>query len=375
MVWLWYRAKRGKTYIKTITPSIKALITGCPLKLVFGKKDDYLCVGVRIIDIPDSPLFISKVQYKSEEHNALIKILKEGMFQISLINEMDKLVAWGEIKISKEKAIEVLDLIKEKDSLYFGPYTKEVEYAHDCFCVSVEDTYKYKFPSAHTIPVIELETTTEKWTTIKSCFYGNQNQYSFIIDDKDEGRTFEQEIASALISVFPKTLYKNPNFKEGNKLQELTDIFTYYEKRSFLIEAKDLSVIDAGYERYKTRRISNIQKQVKKAIGQLTGAAKKFLQGNELYTVDNEKINVDRGVRPHCIVLITEFMHEGNWNEVEKLLFNAIEETGAFFHIMDLREFIELLKASSGIPEIIDYNLMQRCEWQMKSHSIHIKGK
>ena len=45
------------------------------------------------------------------------------------------------------------------------------------------------------------------------------------------------------------------------------------------------------------------------------------------------------------------------------------------FNVMDLGEFIELLKASSGRPEIIDYNLMQRFKWGMESKSIHIKGK
>jgi len=375
---LWYNTtiglKETKLIIKTITPCIKALISGCPLKLVFGKKDDYLCIGVRIFDILNSPLFISKVQYKSEEHKALIYALQEGRFDISLLNEMDKLLAWSKVTISEEKALDVLNWMQDESSLYAGTRTKKVDYAHDCFCVSVESTYKHKFPNAHTIPYIELETTIDSWNTMELYFYSDQNIYNFNIQDRDEGGTFEKEIASALTSVFPSTLYRNPKFRKGTNDKELTDILAFYKYGSFLIEAKEISIIDSSFDRSKTRRILKIQNKVKQAIKQMAGATKVFMKGTEIYTSNNEKINVNRIQPPHCIILITEFMHDGDWSEVQNLLFNAINETGAMFNIMDFGEFIELLKASSGKPEIIDYNLMQRWKCLMKNHSIHVKG-
>ena len=375
---IWYTKDIGEKetnlIIKTITTSIKALIKECPLKLVFGKKDNILCVGVRIIDIPDSPLFMSKVQFKSEEHNALIQALQNGEFNISLINEMNKLTAWGKAKISKEKASEILKYINEKPPLYIGPYTKEVEYAHDCFCVSVEEKYRYIYPNAHTIPVMEIEAISEKWNTSSIYYYDNKEDYNFIINDKNEGGTFETEIAASLASVFPSTLYKNPKVKKGNNIRELTDILAYYEERCFLIEAKDISILEVGYQSNKEKRISRTQKQVKNAIKQLTGAVRAFSENSEIYTNDNKKINVNRNIITHCIILITEFIHEGDWGDVEKLLFEAIYQTGAIFNIFDLNDFIKLLKISSGQPDIIDYHLMQRCKYMLKNNTIHIKN-
>lgn len=179
---------------------------------------------------------------------------------------------------------------------------------------------------------------------------------------------------SSLVSVFPSTLYKNPYYKkDNNKEKELTDILAFYKYGSFLIEAKDISIIKSDFDINKVRRILTIQKHLKKAIKQMTGAVKNFIEGKKIYTTNHEEINVDRTQPPHCIILITEFIHEGDWNEVEDLLFDAIDQTGAMFHIMDLGEFIELLKASSGQPEIMDYNLMQRWKTLMENHSIYVK--
>ena len=52
---LWYvsinREGENDLIIKAPTPTIKALIVGCPMQLIFGKKDSYLCIGARINDI------------------------------------------------------------------------------------------------------------------------------------------------------------------------------------------------------------------------------------------------------------------------------------------------------------------------------------
>ncbi len=376
---LWYKEtiglKQTTLVIKTITPCIKALVAGCSLKLVFGKKDNYLCIGTRIMDIPDATMFISKVQFKSEEHRALIYALQKGIFDISLINEMNKLVAWSKVAISKQKALNILKWMQTEESLYVGTHTNEVDYAHDCFCVSVESSYKREFPYAKTIPYIELETTIEDWNKIDLYSYSNNSVFKYSVEDKDEGGAFEEEIASALISVFPSTLYKNPKFKKGENEKELTDIFAFCEYANFLIEAKEISIIESNSYSGKIRRILKTRKKVKEAIKQMTGATKAIINETEIYSSNNEKININPLKQIHCIILITEFIYEGDWSEVEDLLFDAIDQTGAIFNIMDFREFIELLKASSGRPEIIDYNLRLRFEWVKDKHSICIRGK
>ena len=89
-------------------------------------------------------------------------------------------------------------------------------------------------------------------------------------------------------------------------------------------------------------------------------------KGNEIF--------VDRSIPPHCIILITELMTCGDWDKISNQLIEAIEQTGALFHLLDLREFITLLKQSSGDPKLIDYNLFERCKIFMEKKSVLIRG-
>lgn len=374
---LWYVPANGgdefALLIKAPTSSIKALLAGCPLSLVYGKKDAHLCTGVQILDMPDAPIFISGVQREAEEHSALMRALRERRFPASLFNEMDVCLAWTNVELAEEDATRVLDFIGAESHLYVGPFTKDASHSLDCFCVSVDNTQTY--PRAQSIPTVEISATPEPWRTNRFSFVGVHGYHTITIDDKDEGEMFERAVWASLESVFPLTLYKSPQVKIGEKLRELTDVFSFYTYGSFLIEAKDLSVLHAGYERDQERRTKGTQKQVKKAIAQLIGASKAFARGEAIFDANGAELYVERKKTPHCIILITDLMHWGDWSEIEALLMDAMRSTGAFFHLLDLREFIAILKGSSGKPELIDYNLMERCKLFIDKGSIHIRSQ
>lgn len=208
-----------------------------------------------------------------------------------------------------------------------------------------------------------------------SIYFINNDIYNEInIANKLEGTNFENTIWGSLESVFPTTLYKSPTVKNGEKRREFTDVFAFHKYGSFLIEAKALSVIQAGFNRNEAKRLAGIQKQVEKAIKQLVGAANAFKRGAPLFDSRGNEICVDRTIPPHCVILITELMTSGNWDSITKQLLDAIEETGALFHLLDLREFITLLKQSSGRSELIDYNLVERCKFFCQKKSVFIRG-
>ena len=50
-------------------------------------------------------------------------------------------------------------------------------------------------------------------------------------------------------------------------------------------------------------------------------------------------------------------------------------KTHGFFHLLDLRELITLLKGSSGKAELLDYNLMERCKLFAEHRSVHIRSR
>ena len=373
---LWYvptnREGENALIIKAPTPTIKALIVGCPMQLIFGKKDSYLCIGARISDMPDTPILISRAQTELQEHHSLINLMKNKNFNIFLYNEMDICVAAASAEIASDESLDFLEFIQENTSFYVGKLDDNISHAVDCFDFSIDNTRL--FPDAHKIPIIEISPVIKSWETNNIYFLHDDSCYDINISNKDEGANFEKTIWASLKSVFPSTLHKSPEVECGNKKREFTDIFAYYEYGSFIIEAKDLSVIQAGYNKNELKRVSRIQKQVDKAIKQLIGAIKNFKQGARLLDANGNEISVDRSIPPHCIVLITELMTSGNWDAITEQLLNAIDETGAYFHILDLREFITLLKQGSGEPKLIDYNLMQRCKLCMEKKSILVRG-
>lgn len=374
---LWYvPANNGEELallIKAPTSSIKALIAGCPLKLMFSKQDSYICIGVRILDTPDSPVIISGIQKEAEEHSALARFLRERFIPVFMYNEMDVCLAWTTLKLTEKDAVYILDCLGAESQWYTGPFSKVTSYILDCFCFSSGITAPY--PNAQQIPIIETDTELEKWKIVTNIICGVDGHEEIVIDNRDEGQTFERVIWASLESIFPTTLHKNPRVKNGEKLRELTDVFSFYNFGCFLIEAKDLSVLNAGYDRNQARRIAGIQKQVKKAISQLIGASKRFMCGNDIFASDGTKLYIERNNPPHCIVLITELMCCGEWTEIVDQLIEAMQETGAFFHLLDLQELIMLLKASSGRAELFDYNLMQRCKFFVEKRSVFIKSR
>ena len=364
--------KETALLIKVPTPSLKTMIAGCAIKLIYGKKDNFLCIGISIEDVPGAALLISHAQIVSEEHWALLESVKQKTFPIFLFNEMDICMASTKLFISDEDSLKLLEFIGDTESLYTGSTNDSVSFAVDCFIHSIDKTKK--FSNAHEIAIIEIIPEISEWKTFNIYYLSSESANRINITEKKEGANFESTIWSRLTSVFPERLYKNPHVQNGNKRREFTDVFAHYKYGSFLIETKDLSVFQSGYNRESERRVKGIKDQVNKGIKQLVGAVKSLKSGDVLFDINGSQIIIDRSIPPHCIILITELMPFGDWNDITNQLIDAAKKTGAFFHLLDFSEFITLLKQSSGNPELIDYNLMNRFKLFLEKKSVFIKG-
>jgi len=325
------------------------------------------------MDISDAHLLISGSQRYAEEHLALLRLTLERRVPLFLFNELDVCLASTNLQLTEKAASQITNLIGEISSLYEGPFSAECKDALDCFCYSVDKTDIYQ--GASIIPLLEVSTTLGDWQVNQISFLGFRDCQTISIDNDDEGAIFERAIWASMESVFPMTLYKNPKVKSFNKTRELTDVIAFYEYGSFLIEAKDLKMFQGKYKRDQERRLKNVQNQIKKAIAQLNGASKALKRGDPVYDLDGEELYIIRDQPPHCIVLITELMHWGDWSVVESQLIDSIHSSGAFFQVMDLREFISLLKASSDKAHLLDYHLINRFKEFVKNPSVHIRSR
>lgn len=302
----------------------------------------------------------------------MLKSVQQKSFPVFLFNEMDICVASSIIQLKLNDSEKILSFLKSENQLYTGKFDSLASMVLDCFEYTLDKALTYQ--DVHEINIVEITPDIGEWKTNKIYFLNQELAQKTDIAEKYEGENFERTIWGSLESVFPTTLYKSPRVKIGEKIRELTDVYAYYEYGSFLIECKDLSVIQAGYERNMNKRIAGVQKQIKKALKQLIGAVNAFKRNDLILDNNNNEILVDRTQPPHCIVLITELMPSGEWKEITELLIDAIQQTGAFFHILDFCELITLLKQSSGNPRLIDYNLMERCKLCLEKRSIFIRS-
>lgn len=371
--WIVPAVGNGDTAILIKAPSstLKALVSGARLAFVFGVKDGYLCCGTRIFDVPDAPLLLCSVQRHVEEHEALARIAKSGTTPIFLYNELDVCVAWSDGAIEFDEKTALQDFASDPTRFYSGPMTPGLDSILDRF----ESVLELGTTSDNTLEIIEVSLGHGPWVASIISFTGVLQHQTVVLTDQNEGSVLEKITWASLESVFPLTLCHSPQVRIGKKPRELTDVLAFYEYGTFFFESKDLSVIQAGIGRGRERRLKGTQKQAHCAIEQLVGASKVAKRGEVVTDSDNEIINLVLDKPIHCIVLLTELMHEGDWSEIEEALINAMIETGDYFHLFDLRELIILLKASNGEPHRFDYNLIKRCERFIESRSVHMRSR
>lgn len=254
---LWYQFLDEETVcliIKANTLGIKSLIQGCPLQIGFYHMNDYLLIGAKIFDIPDAPCIIYKVESQKMEQQAIMKFFKKRTIFVHLYNEMGHFVAQAKADISIGDAQNGLAFFNHH--FYVGDHIEVISDIYEQF-----ECYISKTKTSLDISALEIPIYLSFENVVNVYSYDDKNAYYYIENDQDEGKMFEQKILSSLISVFPHTLYQNPQLKKEKELREFTDVLAYNESGCFLIESKDTSVIKVGYHIPKQKRIANIKKQ------------------------------------------------------------------------------------------------------------------
>ncbi|HFS6714806.1 TPA: hypothetical protein ACH1K7_001969 [Proteus mirabilis] len=358
--------------IKAPTSSIKAIISQCKVNLVFAKELGVLCKGIRIHDMPDSPIMFYDIQRHHEDHLALINILNKGIhIPVFIYNEMDWCLAWTYASLEKEKIEQTIDLIGDINLLHNIDDRKEISRILDCFVFTTDKSQNYD--NTHLINLSELDIYFETWNVIDNSLVGLNESYSVTIDDKNEGETFEKAAWASIESIFPLSIYKSPNVIVGEKKRELTDILAYCNEATFLIEVKDISILQAGFNRDSDRKTKGVQKQIKKAIQQLIGAVGSLNKNYLIMDSNDKKIKIINSDIKHCVVLVTEIMEYGDWSEIYKSIVLASKNSKAFFHVMDFREFVLILKSCNGNIKKINTNLIERFDFSLKKESVMIR--
>jgi len=369
---LWFTLANGGTeeaiLLKAPTTAIKAIMQGCGLDIVMGRVGDWTCWGVRIFDVPERALTISGIIRHHDEHEALNQILAKGSAPLFLYNEMDFCVAWADATWDSSETAAVRGVLQRHSAPAVGPFDKHASLALDDFDSILKRDHAEESVGA-------LKVKAGDWTAAKIAVAGVNDHKHIDISNVDEGSVLEALTWSALESVFPLTLHHGPVVTEGLKDRELIDVVSTHEYGSFLIEAKDLSVLRAKPQRSHEKRVSTLKYQIGKALGQLRGAARTVLQGTQIRTRDGQAIALNLDQPLHCIVLVTEFIEDADWHDEFAELCQVAIELKCFAHVLDLRELVTLMKIGRGRATHLDYMLMERAKVCVRHTALHVRSR
>ena len=173
-------------------------------------------------------------------------------------------------------------------------------------------------------------------------------------------------------NLFESDIHRSPKIQLGNTTRELTDILAFTELGLFLFEAKAISVYATEPLRNTQRRVDNVQKQVKKALGQLKGAIRGIREGNKVATKTGTELHFDRSLIPHAVVLVSELLPLGDWDEITTQTTALARDSNMLVHILDLRE-LGTLRRLSRDKYAFDHLLVQRFRHFLQQRSVLIR--
>lgn len=374
---LWFTLANDGTeeaiLLKAPTTAIKAIVQGCDLHIVIGRIGDQTCWGVRIFDVPERALTISGVIRSRDEHQALDRVLAKGSTPLFLYNEMEFCVAWADAILDSSEATAVRRMLQSHSTPAVGPFDECASLALDDFDGVLNGNFGEGSQAEESIGALKI--TVGAWTAGKITVVGVNDHEHIDISSVDEGAVLEALTWSALESVFPLTLHHGPVVTEGLRERELIDVVSTHEYGSFLIEAKDLSVLRANPQRSHERRVSTLKSHIRKALGQLRGAAKTVMQGTQIRTHEGQVIALNLDHPLHCIVLVTEFIEDADWDDEFVELCQVAIELKCFAHVLDLRELVTLLKIGRGRATHLDYMLMERAKVCIRHRALHVRSR
>ena len=357
--------------------TIKAIVKGCPVYLSFGRNNSttpaIFHTGMRIYDDPTHFLSITGIQRFIDGHMSIEKIMNRGSTFIHFYNELAILTATAELTLNPDDRLKVLSLLSDTTDLYVGDFNDLAKYSLDCFEYSVGVERNEK--KVQMIETLMLEWKLTNWTIMQNIVAGINENNVLIVNDLNEGSLFETEIWAALESTFDNQIFKNPLIPDKNGTRELIDVLAYSDYSVFLIETKAISIYNADINRSMEKKVAHLQKQIKKAIGQLVGASKKIMEKVTISDIDGREISFDKTLLPHCIVLVSELLYFGDWKAIEMQMFRAMIENQMYLNVMDLKEFIKIIKASRGDKDKLDYHLVKRVEGFVKHETILIDSR
>ncbi len=368
--------KSSAIIIKSSSSSIKSVIQGCDLKLLIGicskDKKKYIAIGAMIYDVHDSPLLIFYPARYESSIDAVRFLMTNTEITLSFFDELDLPVysAKGQIDIFSESFIAGID-----QNVTIPGDMEIVDSMVDSFALEIDlqygTSYGYKGSEQRYNCSIERRdiAISDSSPILVNTFSEDipKNNVSYDVSTGNEGTTQELQLDFILNHYFDGKSFLSPQIRIGAKSRELTDILLIRSNNIYLIESKSLNINLSGVASTLSRRAGKIKKHANKALRQMEGVFKKIRQGYPVMENETLKdISIPEENKLHGIILLSNFQDYyiyDEWRDCSKKIYEISSSiNNCTLHIMDLAEFVNLLKLSHVSKVKFDESMAMRFE-------------
>jgi len=359
---------------KAPTTSIKAVLQGCKVQLIVGEntlEKKFLAVALKIFDTEEAPLLMPMAARTQREINGLIDLLRRKHFSFTIYDELSSPICYGEgfIEIPTENS-----LLQHSDTSDFYPVDNltVANEVIDSFCYSIDPAYGTSRKHDSTVGYFPLNLTTVKpMLVISTTEFGSVDYQAASLE---EGQTQEKQLAHFLAYNFRDKIYHSPQVKIGGKVRELTDVLALDDTCNYCIESKALSINASGYKNSMQRRLARSLKHSRRALDQLEGCIKAIRRGEPITTHEGESLQLESVGQVHGIVIISELIPSEQWDEIIQKIINLSNSNDAHFHVIDLSEFINIIKLSQSPTISFEQCLVERFSAILEHKTLQIKS-
>lgn len=374
-VWLFSDGSQCAVLAKLSTVAIKALSQGAKVEFRIGFTEGHyglMAIALTVHDSEDSPCVALSPIRNIKSINAVVQLTRSTGNFITLINEFDHVICHGTFTMEEGFPKKLLDGYLSIEQLY---ELRDYQTMNDLLDSFSHHIYPQCYPpSCFDMNSVSTVLTIENITNVLMMDFEPHKVARYKLGEGNEGTTQEELLALKLSILFKDKVYHSPQKIRGNKEREFVDILVLAGTYNLLISSKAMSLYETDYSKTLDRRISNLSSHAHEALGQLFGTAKSMKRNEVVRTAtDKAEIDFDRTLSAHGVAIISEYLDSPTaWQECLKSVHQIYNDTGCMTQIVDVNEFLYMMKLANNSHERFAHILRTRFDAIIKNNSFSI---
>jgi len=342
--------------IKANSLALKYLLRQRSFRFMISQIGFQIVYAVEIPDDPDRPAAVWSLLGASTEVVALRELIANPRCVVFLFNELAVSVAWTELEVRIEPWWEEILGVVEL-------HTNASDQDEEIVGARLDQMRVQEYVPRTQILVFDMV----EWHELNVIYITNQLGSSTLsLFNKDEGGQQEELAVWLTDSLHPSGCVKGAQVIE-KKSRELSDVLLSYDNGAFLIESKSLSVLARDKVPNQKKLSADISKHISKAARQLSGGIQNLKNGLVVTDKVGKVLDVERKKPVHAIILVPDLALLEDATEFGPgFIFNFMEATGGFLHILDTTELLRIVQAAEMIAkDSVNLTKMMAFDWYL----------